>query len=64
MPIAFDVFVPMTAVTTVIGDGLEQQLSLGAFGILSATANNALNVNLSAALATGNVRVIAMGTEE
>jgi hypothetical protein len=62
--ISFDVFVPSTAVTTVIGDGLEQELDLGKFGILSAAANNALNVNLSSALATGNVRVIAMGTEE
>jgi hypothetical protein len=49
---------------TVIGDGLEQQLDLGVFGILSAAANNVLNVNLSVALATGNVRIIAMGTEE
>jgi hypothetical protein len=64
MPIAFDVFIPTTAVTTVIGDGLEQELDLGAFGILSAAANNVLNVNLSTVLATGNVRVIAMGTEE
>ena len=62
--ISFDVFVPTTAVTTTIGDGLEQELDLGQFGILSAAANNALNVNLSVALATGNVRVIAMGTEE
>lgn len=62
--ISFDVFVPTTAVTTVIGDGLEQELDLGDVGILSAAANNVLNVNLSAALATGNVRVIAMGTEE
>jgi hypothetical protein len=62
--ISFDVFVPTTAVTTVVGDGLEQELDLGNFGILSAAANNVLNVNLSAALATGNCRVIAMGTEE
>lgn len=62
--ITFDVFVPTTAVTTAIGDGLDQELDLGGFGILSAAANNVLNVNLSSALATGNVRVIAMGTEE
>jgi len=62
--ISFDVFVPTTAVTTVIGDGLEQELDLGDFGILSAAANNVLNVNLSVALATGNVRIITMGTEE
>jgi hypothetical protein len=61
--ITFDIFVPTTAVTTVIGDGMDQFLDLGN-GILSAAANNVLNVNLSAACATGNVRVIAMGTEE
>lgn len=33
-------------------------------GILSATANNVLNINLSAALTTGKVRVVACGTEE
>jgi hypothetical protein len=33
-------------------------------GVLSATANNVLNINLSAALATGNVRVTCCGTEE
>lgn len=64
MPIAVDVFVPTTAVTTVVGVGIEQLLDLGPFGIQSAAANNVLNVNLSAVLATGNVRVIAMGTEE
>jgi len=62
--ITFDVFVPTTAVTTTIGDGLEQELDLGDFGILSSAANNVLNVNLSAALVTGNCRIIAMGTEE
>jgi hypothetical protein len=62
--ITFSVFVPTTAVTTVIGDGAEISLNLGAFGILSAAANNVLNVNLSSALATGVCRIIAMGTEE
>lgn len=62
--ITFSVFVPTTAVTTVIGDGAEIQLDLGQFGILSAVANNVLNVNLSVALATGVCRIIAMGTEE
>jgi hypothetical protein len=33
-------------------------------GILSATANNVLNVNLATALSNGNVRVTACGTEE
>ena len=62
--ITFSVFVPTTAVTTVIGDGAEIQLDLGQFGILSAAANNVLNVNLSSALASGVCRIIAMGTEE
>lgn len=39
-------------------------IDLGFFGILSAAANNALNVNLSAALSAGNVRVNVAGTEE
>jgi hypothetical protein len=64
MPISFDLYVPTVAVTTVIGDGFSQELDLGEFGILSATAGNAFNVNLSATLQTGNVRVISMGTEE
>jgi hypothetical protein len=64
MPIVFDAFIPTTAVTTVIGDGLDQELDLGVFGILYATANNVLNVALTTALATGSVRIIAMGTEE
>lgn len=33
-------------------------------GVLSSAANNVLNVNLGTALATGNVRVTAIGTEE
>jgi hypothetical protein len=33
-------------------------------GVLSASANQVLNINLSAALSGGNVRVIACGTEE
>jgi hypothetical protein len=33
-------------------------------GVLSATANNVLNINLSAALTNGNVRVTCCGTEE
>jgi hypothetical protein len=33
-------------------------------GILSAAANNVLNINLSAALTSGKVRVVACGTEE
>jgi hypothetical protein len=64
IPIAFDVFVPTTAVTTTTGAALDVELDLGAFGILSAAANNTFRVNLSAALVTGNVRVNAMGTEE
>jgi len=33
-------------------------------GVLSTALNNVLNINLSAALVTGNVRVICCGTEE
>jgi hypothetical protein len=62
--ISVDVYIPTTAVTTTAGDAYTQTIDLGYCGIGSAAANNALNVNLSTALATGNVRVIAMGTEE
>ena len=63
LPISFDVFVPTAAVTTTQGGYTSGWIDLGN-GILSAAANNVLNVNLSAALATGNARVTACGTEE
>lgn len=59
--VTFSVFVPTAALT-----GLAlytQTVDLGN-GFLSAAANNVLNVNLSAALATGAVRVRMEGTEE
>ena len=58
-----DSFVPGAAVST---QGCQYQsgwIDLGN-GLLSAAANNVLNVNLSAALTAGNVRVDAIGTEE
>lgn len=58
-----DVFVPTAALGT--GEVFDSGwIDLGNYGALSAAVNQALNVNLSAALATGNVRVIACGTEE
>lgn len=59
--VTFSVFVPTAALA-----GLAlytQTVDLGN-GFLSAAANNVLNVNLSAALATGAVRVRMEGTEE
>lgn len=64
MPLAVDIFVPTAAVTTNQGAYDSGWIQLGSFGILSAAANNALNVNLSAAFATGNVRVMVAGVEE
>ena len=62
--LSFDAFVPTTAVTTTAGDAFNSGwIELGQ-GFLSSTADNVLNVNLSAALATGNVRVIVAGREE
>ena len=61
--LSFDAFVPTTAVTTVLGGYTSGWVDLGN-GFLSATINNVLNINLSAALATGSVRVTACGTEE
>jgi hypothetical protein len=63
--LTFSVFIPTTAVTTVPGDAFNSGwIDLGGIGILSALANNVLNVNLGTALATGACRVIAAGTEE
>lgn len=63
--ITHDVFVPTTAVTTVAGDAYDTgNTLLGTFGILAAAVTTSLNINLSASLATGNVRVMAYGTEE
>jgi hypothetical protein len=61
--LSFDAFVPTTAVTTVLGGYTSGWIDIGN-GFLSALANNVLNINLSAALATGNVRITVCGTEE
>jgi hypothetical protein len=58
------VFVPATAVTTGGPPMLHSGwIDLGN-GYLSAVANNVLNLNLSAALTSGVVNVVAVGTEE
>ena len=57
------VFVPAVAATTLGAGYSSEWIDLGN-GPLSAAANNVLNVNLSAALTSGTVRVIAIGTEE
>jgi len=62
--IAMDFIVSIPAAGLTVGDDFSQFIDLGTFGILSAVANNVLNVNLSAALTAGHVNVIAMGTEE
>ena len=63
--LTFDVYVPTTEVTTggapLFSSGW---IDLGPTGILSALADNPLNVSLAAALATGACRVIVAGTEE
>jgi hypothetical protein len=58
-----DIFVPSSALDTTGALYSSGWIDLGN-GVLSAAANNVLNVNLSAALTAGNVRVIACGTEE
>lgn len=52
------------ALTTDAQDYDSGWIDLGSFGILSAAANNALNVNLSFALTGGLVNVNVCGTEE
>jgi hypothetical protein len=65
MPIAHDVYVPAAAIAAPVGAAYDSGfVSLGSFGILSAAANNVLNVNLSAALSAGNARIQVAGTEE
>jgi hypothetical protein len=65
--LAFDVFLGQTAPVETASS--EQPnfdtgwIDLGE-GILSAAANNVLNINLSAALNAGTVRVTCCGTEE
>lgn len=57
------VFVPGTAGTTLAGWWSTPWIDLGN-GYLSTAANNVLNINLGAALATGTFRVQCAGTEE
>lgn len=58
-------FTPTTATVTYVSAGCGSRgVNLGFFGKLSAAPNNALNVNLSAALTAGKVRVNLWGTEE
>lgn len=58
-----DVYIPAIA-GIVTGEAYTSPwIDLGN-GYLSVLVNNVLNVNLSAALATGNVRVLCCGTEE
>jgi hypothetical protein len=61
---AHDLFIPNAAPAAPFGTlYVSPWIDLGN-GVLSAAANNVLNVNLSAALTAGKVRVIACGTEE
>jgi hypothetical protein len=67
IPVSQDFFigqVALTAATALFTAGEETGwIDLGN-GILSSTINNVLNVNLSVALASGNIRCTAIGTEE
>jgi len=58
-----DVYIPATALDTELQGYSGPWVSMGQFGYQSSTANNALNVNLGTALATGNVRVNVCGVE-
>jgi hypothetical protein len=68
MNITHDVFLGQTApvetASSIPTDLLQSGLIDLGPGLISAAVNNVLNVNLSSALAAGNVRVTAMGTEE
>ena len=60
---AMSFYAPATSVTTTPGRISSGWVDLGN-GLLSAAANNVLNINLSAALTSGKVRVVCCGTEE
>ena len=60
MPIAETVYVPATVSGTAWSSGWIDLAN----GILSATTDNVLNINLSFALTSGTVRVSVAGTEE
>ena len=62
--LAFDVYLPAASVSAPLGDAFASGwIDLGN-GVLSATANNVLNINLSGKVDAGNVRVTCCGTEE
>ena len=62
--LGFDVYLPAATVTAPLGDAFSSGwIDLGN-GILSATAGQVLNINLSGKLDAGNVRVTCCGTEE
>jgi hypothetical protein len=63
IPFAFDVYVPAASITAPIGTAFDSGWIDLANGYASTTASNVLNVNLSAALTAGNVRVICAGCE-
>lgn len=63
MGLKLSVFVPAVAVTTGNGAWSSGWIDLGN-GILSATINNVLNINLGAAITTSGITCMAAGTEE
>ncbi len=67
IPITYDFYVgqvALTGATALFIAGEETGLIDLGNGVLSAAVNNVLNVNLSATLTSGNVRVTVAGTEE
>lgn len=61
---AFDFWLPSVAITTALGICPPIVVNLPQNGYLSSAINQALNANLSTALATGKFRVNAWGAEE
>lgn len=61
--VGFSVYVPAAAVTTTVGQTGSGWITIDN-GYLSVAANNVLNLNLSAALVTGKIRCVVIGTEE
>lgn len=63
MPVSDSLYIPVAAVTSQMGAWSTGWCDLGN-GILSAVTNNALKLNLSTALTSGQVRVQVCGIEE
>ena len=62
--LSHSIFIPNAGGSTAGAAYQSGHIDLGGYGYLSIAANSVLNINLSAALSSGTISVIALGTEE